>query len=1150
MLNVYTFGDGQIIAAVFNGIVMLTKILPSLVEACLILGLLAAVAGPLMSFFDGGNPVPQVEGATPVLSIIRQSVLAVFALALFLGINPLDHTGQPGAIFTRTVYINDQVDPSQNQAVDNVPIAVAYVSSYTSEIGEKLGTVFETYLLPVDASYPALQFQHGGLAMGARYLNDLLDITPPSAPADYGGSGYTPIDAAVTNYFDICVFPNLAVIPGNGSDEARGLDQLTTETGFFTDSGSIFITSPLFADPNTYLQMNLESGNTTGNYSNWTSCAGAGNDIVNAWNPIIQPWVEDYTDKSLGIIPDQSGGNSGWTIANDVIERYFPGVDPSSAFVQIAVLNSIRSSLLGFDAQNGGGTALQNQLANKEVGAGWIQAARLFGQIAIEMRTVFEALIYGLTALLPVFFVLGGFKALVSYLKISLWLQLWIPFYVILNLIGDVLLSQMVQTIMNSTQTAGMALGISFRNLEGLRTHANIVLGLVGVLCWSVPAFAWGLVKGGEYALSQGIGAATTANQGVRTAQQVGSQVGGAGDATVGHLDFSSHSFMSGTGATSRAQLLDGTANAFKWDRLTQQFGGGGPATGGVGETSYKSQMKSVGGMSTYADGAQAADAGRKLESKVFGAMNAYNGAHQAYEAGLTGEQRFKADQATFRGIAAQAGMSVESFQAAVSTMSIGAKKQFLQEWAKAHGRTVQQAGESIARITGDQNWTNLDAWNQSTDATGGPGTRASLQAAQQESDLGKVAGFMGAINSYNVVHPDHPLSAVSFGFTQGKTQSALAMGALEEYRNGSLSLNDYMRMGRTGVLTESGLAKAREEVANTMYPGDPEGAEKVAEFTKSWEGMNEMAKFMQLGAIAKSEGIKGKFDAAMAHQGHGVNMALNQEQAEAAFGAGAQAGTYSVSRTNDGHMVYTMGRGGQDLQEQDINKNVRDHRNLDASGTQVTRGTDYQSGNDVIAAIETGNGQYLSGYSGYLRGQTPTRGGYALVKSMADQLGGFGKISQAVQDIASVSAGGGGGFDLSKSFLGEALGLSLHGGVDYKGERRGWENVDANAIRNAMDTRYREIMAQTKPPTVSQEKFMEWRQQQVAQMGNQIKQIMDYQAKASTTGQLWNGADNPAKGQFRTSEGKDVGANGKPVPPRPKTEEADDMTGGLPINP
>jgi hypothetical protein len=1088
--EIYVYGDGQFIGSIFNGLKMLSTggAVEGLAGVCVLAGLLAAVVRPVLSVIGSGPLASSFHGAEPLVAIIRQTFIA--AVLAYVLVGPLSPT--------HTVLIIDQLDNSQTNTIEGVPLVPAYVAHVSSLIGYDIGNVLEQNIMPVDSG-SALLFQNGGLAIGAKYLNDVLDITPPSAQIDYNSGYYNtiPINAVLTNYFEVCIFPNLANIPGPSSAQAAGLNALTASTDIL---GAAAFQNPLFSNPNVSLDFSFNDGTAE-------TCQRAAQDIENYWRMIFDPWLERFNYQNLGSPPTQEGN----TIkeVQDILQRYFPGnsLDYQTQLIQLATINAVRSSVLGFDAMNGGGTALQDQLARKETGSGWIQAARLFSKIVLTMRQLFEGLVYGLSAFLPVFFAIAGWPAITTFIKINLWLQLWVPFYVIMNAFADTALYHAVQDVLNAVYYQGNVYGVSFQNVEALRTQANLVLGYIGAFSWSVPTLAWGLVKGGEYAISHGISAATSGTGGQQTAQSVGAQAGGAGNITMGHETFGGTGFMTSTAHTSMGRLLEAGAGATKWQQLAGEFGGAAAATEAVGGAQFVSTMKNVGAGRAYGG-----DAGKALTT------------------GQTAEQRNIADQETFAAIAAGRGQTVEGFQSAITTMSAGAKAQLVSDWAKMTGQSFREASRSLARVSGDRGFVNTGAWEKSTEGIGGITPRLQAEKTEQTLRTSRMLGFKSALDQ-------NGLSPSAFGLGQGSMEAGRGMGALGEYLNGNISLGDLMLMGKTGVATEAGFAKGLQEMAERLYPGDPDGVEKLSHYRTGWETANEVAKFRQLQSIAGGAGITDKFNAAMSHQGHGVSMALNAEQARSLLGANAQGGTYTFARTDDGIMAYHEGKTGQrfdavnfrsslrgreddyknlttsttgsDRERLNVDKSRYDHRNVDASGTEVTRGNDYRAGNDVIAAIQDRDGSHLSGYRDYFEGHTPTRGGYALVKKMAEELGGFGRINQAVQDIASVS--GGVGLDLSKNWLGKTIGIK--GNMGYEGQRRAEEAIDANAIRNAMDRYYGNVMAQNKSP--------EWKMQKMAEMGNDIKQIMDYQATASTVGQLRHGADNPAKGQFRSVAGR-----------------------------
>ncbi len=112
-----------------------------------------------------------------------------------------------------------------------------------------------------------------------------------------------------------------------------------------------------------------------------------------------------------------------------------------------------------------------------------------------SLKNVFEALVYALfifvimVAMLP-----NGWKMLMFYTKIMLWLQLWPPLFSILNFI-------MTESLCSATSTAmGTAQGITIENMVGLSNMANDMSATAGYLSAMIPVLSWALIERGGYA--------------------------------------------------------------------------------------------------------------------------------------------------------------------------------------------------------------------------------------------------------------------------------------------------------------------------------------------------------------------------------------------------------------------------------------------------------------------------------------------------------------------------------------------------------------------------------------------------------------------------------------------------------------------------
>ena len=131
------------------------------------------------------------------------------------------------------------------------------------------------------------------------------------------------------------------------------------------------------------------------------------------------------------------------------------------------------------------------------------------------LKNIYEGLLYGMfTFLFLVFMLPIGVKIFLAYLKNIVWLQLWAPLYAILNLLMT--LHTQSGSTAAAAQLGGQALSLATHSgLMAVNDDTAIIAGYMGL---SIPLIAYGLVSGGQMALTQlaaqvGAVAQTAANQ-------------------------------------------------------------------------------------------------------------------------------------------------------------------------------------------------------------------------------------------------------------------------------------------------------------------------------------------------------------------------------------------------------------------------------------------------------------------------------------------------------------------------------------------------------------------------------------------------------------------------------------------------------------
>jgi len=217
-MEVYTYGSGEFIATIFEAVKSLTSggTILGLLKVVLIAGFFAALSATVMRVFSTSVSVPFSGDAgdsfSPIVIMIRNCTIGAISVVFFL--NP---------VIVTDVIIEDRYEPMQSRVVTEVPYGLAFIGYATSVIGDKVGEAIEELLTPVEA----VRFRTGGgVGVGPKYLNELFELLPPGAPAEYGGMSNVPIRGVVEEWFSKCIFSKFTNIEGEGL-RAEGLTEFT-----------------------------------------------------------------------------------------------------------------------------------------------------------------------------------------------------------------------------------------------------------------------------------------------------------------------------------------------------------------------------------------------------------------------------------------------------------------------------------------------------------------------------------------------------------------------------------------------------------------------------------------------------------------------------------------------------------------------------------------------------------------------------------------------------------------------------------------------------------------------------------------------------------------------------------------------------------
>ena len=361
---------------------------------------------------------------------------------------------------TTSVKVTDRVNPSLAPAtVDNVPIGLAAIASFSSQIGDWLTRRAETVFVMPDQ----LRLSTNGMLYGAR----LYDRTR-------GFIFHDPrVRANVEAYFRQCLFYDILL-------GFKTTEQVANSTNILADMGP---GSPARA-------MKWLVSPAQGSGSEIRTCAAAYTALRNDEIPAVTD--NELTRASPGIFPNLAASAARAKLVSDltVVSQAFHGTaqNANTVFQQRSLVDAFLEARANLDASDGDTFAMLRADA---------QARNTYTSIAQQAMTWVPLLNIVLTvvfyAMFPVIFPLflmpqTGSLALRGYLTGFFYLSAWGPLYVVLHMF-----------VMDRTMAAMKAVapaGMTMAGLEGIDAVSADTATIAGFLLMSVPFLAAGMARG------------------------------------------------------------------------------------------------------------------------------------------------------------------------------------------------------------------------------------------------------------------------------------------------------------------------------------------------------------------------------------------------------------------------------------------------------------------------------------------------------------------------------------------------------------------------------------------------------------------------------------------------------------------------------
>nr|WP_273453345.1 conjugal transfer protein TraG N-terminal domain-containing protein [Nevskia ramosa] len=400
----------------------------------------------------------------------------------------------PGAKIT--IHIEDQVH-GEDYLVSDMPLALAAPAALSSEMSRYLVKLVEAFYMGPSIPFELRMSENNTYNFASKIMTGLQDITVSD-----------PMTKATFNsYMKECVIPDmyqgkiklnevLNSPPENFWQTIR-VNNLARMSICFQHCAGIAdgATCPASECPAAFAGADVTGAEWRSGMA--VSCPGGhtalGERITSligatAFNEIGNTLLRD-TSLLDGVISSTITHVTGVT-----------GASGTEHFVRAGMMNMFRESSSAAIA-NGGGEGLINVLGTEQAKASqrtnWVVSSKVFAESVAYLWAALQAFIFAIFPIAIVLFLFPGLgtKAMAGYFGLLAWISLWMPFLAIINFLSISWLVEDVRQLAMIPLSYGSLLPISEAgaNMQAVTTFLGTM----------VPVLTYGMVRGGEFALTQ-----------------------------------------------------------------------------------------------------------------------------------------------------------------------------------------------------------------------------------------------------------------------------------------------------------------------------------------------------------------------------------------------------------------------------------------------------------------------------------------------------------------------------------------------------------------------------------------------------------------------------------------------------------------------
>lgn len=362
------------------------------------------------------------------------------------------------------VVVTDRIDPAQSGVVANVPFALGAFAGWTSLIGDTLTSWMEAInTLPAD-----LKYQQNGAVFASSLVETAsqYEITDP----DFAEN--------MSAFMRQCVFYDLLQHQYTWKALMEAED-----TWAFIEANSVSIARSF--------------PYTSGGVTVIVTCRDGTTQLGNDWATEVDRAAGLY---GVRFFPRLNMATAKAKLLNDlpVSYDYLANISKSGGDIirQNMMTNFFRRAILNAAAGADANAASQDfalAQAERQQMTLFDTVGRMMSRILPMVKNILEVTVYAIFPFVFLIFLLPvGMKLLGTYAKLLIWLQLWAPFYAVLNLFAN---------LWGAAKSSAAAMGVGGVEALSLATHSGLHLVnadmavVAGYLAAFIPVLSWGLVS-------------------------------------------------------------------------------------------------------------------------------------------------------------------------------------------------------------------------------------------------------------------------------------------------------------------------------------------------------------------------------------------------------------------------------------------------------------------------------------------------------------------------------------------------------------------------------------------------------------------------------------------------------------------------------